>query len=81
MEWRCEYTRGGNTGRSPRRTGAGQDCEGKARDVYGSILGVLLQAKIENNPGNHPPLKADDFSIDWSARKADRYGTESAFLI
>ena len=46
-----------------------QDCEGKARDLYGSVLGVLLQAKIENDLGIIRHLKPTIFRLIGAAEK------------
>ena len=49
LEWRCKYFTAAL--RDAIREGLipDQDCEAKARDLYGYVMGVLLQAKIEND--------------------------------
>ena|SRR5579871_512582 len=49
LEWRCKYFVAAL--RDAIREGLipDQDCEPKARDLYGCVMGLLLQAKIEND--------------------------------
>jgi len=49
MEWRCKYLAAAIRDAVREGLVPEQDCDAKARDLYGSVLGVLLQAKIENN--------------------------------
>jgi TetR/AcrR family transcriptional regulator, transcriptional repressor for nem operon len=63
LEWRCRYFAAAL--RDAVREGLipDQDCEAKARDLYGSVIGALLQAKIENDLGIIRHLKANIFRL------------------
>ena len=49
MEWRCKYLAAAIRDAVREGLVPEQDCDATARDLYVSVLGVLLQAKIENN--------------------------------
>jgi len=46
-----------------------QDCEAKARDLYGCVMGVLLQAKIENDLKIIRHLKPTMFQLIGAGEK------------
>ena len=49
MEWRCKYLAAAIRDAVHEGLVPEQDCDAKARDLYSCVIGVLLQAKIENN--------------------------------
>jgi len=76
MEWRCKYLAAAI--RDAVREGLipDQDCDAKARDLYGCVMGVLLQAKIENNLGIIRHLKPTIFRLIGVPEK-ENAGTHS----
>ena len=66
-----QVSRGGNPGRRPGRAGSRNRTVRTRRVIcMACVMGVLLQAKIENNLEIHPPFETDDLSIDWRAAKS-----------
>lgn len=49
LDWRCKYLAAALRDAIREEVIPDQDCEAKARDLYGCVMGALLQAKIENN--------------------------------
>lgn len=69
MEWRCKYLAAAIRDAVRERLVPEQDCDAKARDLYGSVLGVLLQAKIENDLGIIRHLKPTIFRLMGAPEK------------
>jgi TetR/AcrR family transcriptional repressor of nem operon len=63
MEWRCKYFAAAIRDAIREKLVPEQDCEAKARELYASLIGRLMQAKIENSLESIRHLRSTVFRL------------------
>jgi TetR/AcrR family transcriptional regulator, transcriptional repressor for nem operon len=69
LEWRCKYLAAALRDAIREKLIPDQDCEAKVRDLYGCVMGALLQAKIENDLDIIRHLKSTMFRLIGAGKK------------